>query len=927
MLENAPQDCFSLVDSAKFDPDKFAAFRNTEVMAKLLVLDGSTLNQIVGNNLAADGVIKDASLVHVYNDTDPFRKVVLHNGPANIMLDSLPRSRLTCVSGSCASFWDAGDPWLELIDGDHAWRQDGLPRFCQPDPPPVQPTLGHAAPESCSSHPGATPRFVGSAWWDPNGHGLDMPNAGTGRFPLWESCLARPAFRDLFKDWENGPSNFPDLGDALSPDPSVVTAPSVSLDSTGPSYSQTNSLGISYRFVDENNKFRLSATDDVFTPNQLTVFYNIHKSDSVVPPHEAFQISANGGTFSIPSSSPSGIYNIDFWAGSPCADSPVQTITFFFLNGPPRPPTLLDPEDKTNESLVGGVSWTMGSLTYDEHTNKPVYNPDPGIATFRVQVSESPTFSGYSVDATVQADYGGGFIPQPPSIPSYTFNPPLPDGTYYWRVSATDIAGHVGQFSTPRMFTVDTLAPTIFPPFVCDFVQGTRLCQSPLTIVAGGSYDNKLMVVSGGTDDTCCPTIIGSGIHRVTAQIIGPASSNSVLAETELTLSKVTNDWRGNFTFTGTLPEGLYTVKVVATDWAGNHSEAVIEGPVLYDHTPPVLTIPQTITAEASNPVGTQVPFTATAVDNVDGLVIPSCAPTSGSTFLLDISTTVTCRAYDRATNFMDASFVVTVVDTAPPSLTVPSAITVEATGPLTTVTYAVSASDLVDGNVPVQCSSPSGSLFPLGGTMVTCTAKDRHGNVGTSSFSVTVRDTTPPKTTITSAMDGNSYPVTNGGTTLSPSITFSVRGTDAVALAYFECSLDTLTFARCSSTPNYTGLSVNLHTFKVRAIDSSGNVDPIPDSFAWTIITPGQAAKNLIDTVKSMNLQPGVNASLTNMARRVSTLLNDNNPSNDLSACTDLDNFIRQVNLYESQGKLTQTQASQLRTQASLLKTKLGCP
>src|SRR5206468_6337865 len=56
-------------------------------------------------------------------------------------------------------------------------------------------------------------------------------------FPLWESDLLRDkAFRKLFKDWQDGGENFPDIdqgankklgefGDATSPDPNSVSPP------------------------------------------------------------------------------------------------------------------------------------------------------------------------------------------------------------------------------------------------------------------------------------------------------------------------------------------------------------------------------------------------------------------------------------------------------------------------------------------------------------------------------------------------------------------------------------------------------------------------------------------------------------------------------------------------------------------------------
>jgi hypothetical protein len=87
------------------------------------------------------------------------------------------------------------------------------------------------------------------------------------------------------------------------------------------------------------------------------------------------------------------------------------------------------------------------------------------------------------------------------------------------------------------------------------------------------------------------------------------------------------------------------------------------------------------------------------------------------------------------------------IIDHAPPVVTVPSTMTVEAIGPSgATVNYTgVSAFDGLDGNVPVSCSPTSGSVFAIGNTQVACSATDAHGNIGNANFTVTVRDTTPP--------------------------------------------------------------------------------------------------------------------------------------------------------------------------------------
>jgi len=53
---------------------------------------------------------------------------------------------------------------------------------------------------------------------------------------------------------------------------------------------------------------------------------------------------------------------------------------------------------------------------------------------------------------------------------------------------------------------------------------------------------------------------------------------------------------------------------------------------------------------------------------------------------------------------------------------------------------YTLTATDTVDGSLPVSCQPRSGFLFPLGRTPVTCTATDMSGNTATKRFTVTVK-------------------------------------------------------------------------------------------------------------------------------------------------------------------------------------------
>jgi hypothetical protein len=152
------------------------------------------------------------------------------------------------------------------------------------------------------------------------------------------------------------------------------------------------------------------------------------------------------------------------------------------------------------------------------------------------------------------------------------------------------------------------------------------------------------------------------------------------------------------------------------------------------------LTLPADVTAEATSAAGASVSFTATALHEIDGPLLVACTPASGHVFALG-ATTVECSAGNTAGDTAHGSFVVNVVDTTPPALTVPAGVTAAATSPAgAAVSFVTSALDLVDGAVAVTCTPSSGAVFPIGMTTVRCSAGDAHANRAASSFKVTVK-------------------------------------------------------------------------------------------------------------------------------------------------------------------------------------------
>jgi hypothetical protein len=174
--------------------------------------------------------------------------------PANILVDAL-----------------GGGTWLSLIDGDHGWRDNGAPRF------------------------------------DPS----DQTHGGEGTFPLWESCLLRPAFRTLFDDWENGDQEFPDLGDDPASDPSDTAAPTTTLAvAGGPAYTGTDGT----QYYGAGNTLTATGSDTVFADNGVTTQARAYRNGTSPLPAD----TQGNGSASVPLSGADGAWTLQGRSGDPC---------------------------------------------------------------------------------------------------------------------------------------------------------------------------------------------------------------------------------------------------------------------------------------------------------------------------------------------------------------------------------------------------------------------------------------------------------------------------------------------------------------------------------------------------------------------------------------------------------------------------------
>jgi hypothetical protein len=405
---------------------------------------------------------------------------------------------------------------------------------------------------------------------------------------------------------------------------------------------------------------------------------------------------------------------------------------------------------------------------------------------------------------------------------------------------ATGPSGAVVTFS-PTATDADPANPpvTCLPASGTTFALGTTTVSCSATDAAGNTATGSFAVA---VVDTTAPAV--GAMSDITMEAVGTATAVS------WTNPSATDAVSGSPAVTcapasGTaFAVGSTLVTCSATDAAGNTGSSTFTVSIS-DETEPSLVLPAEITAEATGPAGANVVFAASALDAVDGAVAVDCVPASGT--LLGVGdTTVECSATDAQGNAASGSFVVHVVDTTRPTVTVPDDLVVEATGPAgADVEFTATSDDLVNGPDVATCVPGSGSAFPLGATPVECTAFDAAGNEGTASFTVTVVDTTEPQLN------------------LPPTITAEATGPDGAAVDYTATASDlvsgTLT-PDCDPAAGST-FALGSHQVDCEVSDAAGNT------------TAGSFAIYVVDTTgPALTVPPGITTEATGPAGAVVT-------------------------------------------------------
>jgi hypothetical protein len=339
--------------------------------------------------------------------------------------------------------------------------------------------------------------------------------------------------------------------------------------------------------------------------------------------------------------------------------------------------------------------------------------------------NDTGTFSGSSSNVTFSLDV----IPNQPPVLSLPGDMTV-EGTTTGGAHVTFTASATDREDNPDPAPVCTRASGTF------FALGETTVSCTVTDSAGATASGSFRVT---VVDTTAPTMSGLPADQrlVTNDPNGATVSYALPTATDVvdpTASVTCTPASGSV-----VPVGYTDIRCVATDASGNSVEGTF-GVAVHLNAAPILTVPADISVEGDATGGAHVTFAATATDEEDAPdPAVSCSRASGSLFALG-TTTVSCDVTDADGETASATFTVTVVDTAAPTLsggTTGLSLTTTSSNGATIVYTAPTANDIVDANPDVSCSPASGSVAPVGDSWVNCTARDSRGNTATSRFPV----------------------------------------------------------------------------------------------------------------------------------------------------------------------------------------------
>jgi chitobiase/beta-hexosaminidase-like protein/Big-like domain-containing protein len=374
---------------------------------------------------------------------------------------------------------------------------------------------------------------------------------------------------------------------------------------------------------------------------------------------------------------------------------------------------------------------------------------------------------------------------------------PLADGSYTFKVIATDPTGATMSAPAAYTFSVDTVVPV---------VTITSAPASPSTNTTPPFSFSSTKMVSF----QCALTTATTPAYSVCGS--GPATS-------------------GSTTYTAQA-DGAYTFSVIGTDAAGNVSQPATRGLTIDTHAPVISPSPPPGLYASAQSVSLNDSEPATVHYTVDGTTPTAASPVYSSPITISGNTTLSYFGVDLAGNVSSVTSVQyevgsLTISSAPTSPTNNNRPSFTFTSPVQGATYQCSLS--TSSAVFAACTSPVNYAAQSDGTYTfTVQGLDQTGaSIGTASTRLVI-DTVPPPVPLLTQNPSNP----TGNST-------AVFGFSSEPGASFKCSLVASTapasFAPCTSPASYGPLADGAYTFQVTASDLAGNVSQ-PNVYPFSV-------------------------------------------------------------------------------------------
>jgi Bacterial Ig domain/Purple acid Phosphatase, N-terminal domain/Glucodextranase, domain B len=408
-----------------------------------------------------------------------------------------------------------------------------------------------------------------------------------------------------------------------------------------------------------------------------------------------------------------------------------------------------------------------------------------------------------------------------------------------------------------------------------DATQNVTIRFTPSTTTTVST--NLIFAVGGGTVST---SVTGSGAGTDTTQptvrITSPTSADThTTSATSLSLSGTASDNTGviqvswvnsrggigtaagtvNWSATGiALQTGSNVLTVTARDAAGNTSTDTLTVTVTVNDTvAPSITITSPTANSSLSTSSSSLSIGGTAADNVgvpqvswtnnrggNGMASGTSNWSAAGILLQTGSNVITVTGRDAAGNSSTDTLTVTynpvVTDTTPPSVTIAplaGAVSAAVASPVTltgtasdnvAVTQVTWANSRGGGGTAAGTTSwtASGITLQTGSNVITVTARDAAGNVGSASMTVAQSDTAPPAVAVTAP---------SAGASVRGAVNLTANATDNVGVGAVRFKIDGVDFGAEITRPPYTmtwdttSVADGAHIVTAVARDAAGNV------------------------------------------------------------------------------------------------------